>query len=362
MHVFAKNREDLSKLGPWREKKPGVTSILEHYEKLKCRHGNNRTAIERELRGFYKSLEPTDPSRTLAHFWRSDARGLFFGADISSASTSIPDYEVIHPITRKPCKKPTRGWGCNPGEMKRRIADDRVLFGHDETTIPLKKSYLEEVDSIVRTPVLYKDGRAASLMLKDMLGPGVFDNPKDHYVLSELIDYARVADGIVLDFFAGSGSTAHAVLHRNIMHGYSSRYILVQFPERLDAEKRVQKAASEFCDALGVDQNLAEITKERLRCAGDMLRQEHRMFTGDLGFRVFKLDTSSMCAWDPNRGGLEQAILEGVDHIKSGSDRGRCTLRVDVEAWFGSLCAGCDSYHRGKMYMRDRRRKSNCLP
>jgi adenine-specific DNA-methyltransferase len=211
MHVFAKSKETLAKLGNWRELKPGLEPILDHYNALRKKHGDDHEAIEKGMRRFYDGLDAADPEKKLKHFWRSDTKGLFFGADISSASTSIPDYDVIHPRTGKPCKKPSRGWGCNPDEMEKRIAEDRVLFGEDESTIPLKKSYLIEVDSIVKTPVIYKDGRAASLTLKSLLGPGVFDNPKDHLVLADIVNYTAPSDSFVLDFFAGSGSTAHAV-------------------------------------------------------------------------------------------------------------------------------------------------------
>lgn len=164
-------------------------------------------------------------------------------AAISSASTSIPDYDIIHPKTGKPCKKPSRGWGCNPDEMQNRIADNRVLFGEDEATIPLKKSYLVEVDSIVKTPVIYKDGRAASLMLKNLLGPGVFDNPKDHFVLADLISYAASSDALILDFFAGSGSLAHAIWFQNLTDAGRRRFVMVQLPEILDPDDNDQKAA-----------------------------------------------------------------------------------------------------------------------
>jgi len=317
MHAYAKSKEALAKLGDWREKKPGLEPILERYSKLRTEHGDDHDAIEEGMRRFYDGLDPADPPKKLRHFWRSDARGLFFGADISSASTSIPDYEIPHPKTGKPCKKPSRGWGCNPDEMQNRIAEDRVLFGDDESTIPLKKSYLVEVDSIVKTPVIYKDGRAASLTLKNLLGPGVFDNPKDHLVLADLINYAAPSDALVLDFFAGSGSTAHAVCFQNVTDGGTRRYILVQLPEVLDPEDKDQKVAAAFCDQLGKPRNIAELTKERLRRAGKKIKEESPMFAGDLGFRVFKLASSNIRAWEPDRENLAETLEASVEHLKT---------------------------------------------
>jgi adenine-specific DNA-methyltransferase len=317
MHVYAKSKEVLAKLGEWREKKPGLGPILEQYNALRAEQGDNHEAIEEGMRRFYDGLDAADPTKKLKHFWRSDVRGLFFGADISSASTSIPDYEVIHPRTGKPSKKPSRGWGCNPDEMEKRIAEDRVLFGEDESTIPLKKSYLVEVDSIVKTPVIYKDGRAASLTLKNLLGAGVFDNPKDHLVLADLINYAAPNDALVLDFFAGSGSTAHAVWFQNLADGGSRRFIIVQLPEPLDPESKDQKAAVKFCDEIGKPRTLAELTKERLRRAGKKIREDNPMFAGDLGFRVFELASSNIRAWEPDRDDLPKTLEESIEHLKT---------------------------------------------
>ena len=318
MHVFAKNKEALAKLGQWREKKPGLDSILEHYNALKETHGTDHEAIENGMRALYAGMAPGDPAKKLRHFSRSDARGLFFGDNISSASTSIPDYEIPHPVTGKACKKPARGWGCNPDEMQRRISEDRVLFGEDETTVPLKKSYLLEVDSIVKTPTIYKDGRAASLTLKQLLGPGVFNNPKDHTVLSDLIGYAAPPDAVVMDFFAGSGSTGHAIWSLNAADGGGRRFILVQLPELLDPQDKEQRRAVEFCDGLGKPRNIAEVTKERLRRSAQKVKNESPMFAGDLGFRVFKLDASNIRAWEPDRQNLPKSLLESVDHLKTG--------------------------------------------
>ncbi|MCL4844394.1 MAG: site-specific DNA-methyltransferase [Bryobacteraceae bacterium] len=318
MHVYAKSKESLAKLGGWREKKPGLGVILEHYNKLRAQYGDDHSSIEESMRRFYDGLEQVDPSKKLKHFWRSDARGLYFGADISSASTSIPDYEVIHPHTKKPCKKPSRGWGCNPDEMEKRIADDRVCFGNDESTIPLKKSYLLEVDSIVKTPVIYKDGRAASLTLKNLLGAGIFENPKDHLVLADLINYAAPSDALVVDFFAGSGSTAHAAWAQNVADAGKRRFLVVQLPEPLDIEDKDQKLAAALCDKLGKPRTICELTKERLRRAAKALRDECPMFAGDLGFRVFKLASSNIRTWEPNREDLPKTLQESVDHVKAG--------------------------------------------
>lgn len=305
MLVYAKNKDVLSALGKWRERKIGIDTILDKYEELRGRFGSDHLRIEIEMRKFYTSLEDDDPDKKLAHFFRSDDRGLFFGADISSASTSIPDYEIIHPATKRPVKKPSRGWGATEPVMLERIKNDEVLFGPDETTIPLKKSYLNEVDSIVKTPVFYKDGRAASGVLKSLFGDVIFNNPKDHLVLADCISYCLQGskDAIVLDFFAGSSSTAHAVFELNIADGGNRKFIMVQIPEVLDvttatspAAKQTIQRAIKFLQEMGKPLTIAEISKERIRRAGEKMLKGafHERWNKDVGFRVLKIDSSNM--------------------------------------------------------------------
>ena len=103
---------------------------------------------------------------------------------------------------------------------------------------------------------------------------------------------------------------------QNIADGGNRSYILVQLPEPLDPENKDQKVAADFCDSLGKPRNIAELTKERLRRAAKKIKGENPMFAGDLGFRVFKLDSSNIRAWEPDRDNLEQTLLDSMEHIK----------------------------------------------
>ena len=325
--AFAKNRALLRTYGPWRERKEGVDTILHFYKEAAVKHKDNHASIEQAMREFYQNLDEEDPRKKLKHFYRSDVTGLFFGADISSASTSIPDYDIIHPKTNKPVKKPARGWGATEPVMLERIKEGRVLFGEDETTIPLKKSYLMEVDSIVKTPVIYKDGRAASGLVKKLFGAAVFTNPKDHYVLSEFIEYALQGESnaIVLDFFAGSASTAHAVLHLNSKNDSNLKFIMVQLPEDLHAmhdaatgtSKNVAKNAIDYLVEKKLPQNLCEIGKERIRLAAQAINEDIPDFTGDTDFKVFKLDATNIVPWEADFDTIENQLSLSIDSIKT---------------------------------------------
>lgn len=123
---------------------------------------------------------------------------------------------------------------------------------------------------------------------------------------------------IVIDFFAGSGTTGHAVMAQNVADGGNRRYILVQLPEPLDPENEEQKTAAEFCDRLGKPRTIAELTKERLRRAAKKIKEENPDWQGDTGFRVFKLDTSNIRAWNPKPADLESELFAHQEHIVEG--------------------------------------------
>lgn len=122
----------------------------------------------------------------------------------------------------------------------------------------------------------------------------------------------------MVDFFAGSGTTGHAVMAQNSVDEGKRRYILVQLPEPLDVGNRDQGVAATYCDELGKPRNIAELTKERLRRAATKIKADKPMLIGDTGFRVFKLDTSNIRAWNPNPADLEQALFVHQDHLVDG--------------------------------------------
>lgn len=154
--------------------------------------------------------------------------------------------------------------------------------------------------------------------IKELLGAPVMDFPKSPFLIQRIVSIASRSSDIVMDFFAGSGTTGHAVMAQNAADRGNRRYILVQLPEPLDPDNKDQKTAADFCDQLGKPRNIAELTKERLRRAAKKIKEENPMFAGDLGFRVFKLDTSNIRAWKPNPADLEQTLFAHQDHLVDG--------------------------------------------
>ena len=148
---------------------------------------------------------------------------------------------------------------------------------------------------------------------------GAFFNgyPKPVELLRYIVQMASDHESIVLDFFAGSGPVGHAVMAQNATDSGSRKFVLVQLPELLDATVDEQKEAAAYCDKLKKPRTIAELTKERLRRAGKKIREENPMFAGDLGFRVFKLASSNIRAWEPDRDKLADTLDASIEHLKT---------------------------------------------
>jgi adenine-specific DNA-methyltransferase len=148
-----------------------------------------------------------------------------------------------------------------------------------------------------------------------------FDFPKPssliRYFVSMTLNGNSKKDGIYLDFFAGSGTTGHAVMEENASDGGKRRYIIVQLPEPLDPAKKEQKDAAKFCDKLEKPRTIAELTKERLRRAGDKVKADNPDADVDIGFRVYKLATSNLKPWQPGDD-LAADLLDATSNVLPG--------------------------------------------
>lgn len=204
------------------------------------------------------------------------------------------------------------------------LADNRIFFPDNGNGAPRKKYFRSEREEEGQCATNWwpheqfgHNQAANSLMLRLLGEKNVFSNPKPIELMNGIINVGNVkGTDIVLDFFAGSGTTAHALILRNVADSGSRRYILIQLPETVNPTNKDQKIAADFCIRLGKPLNIAELTKERLRRAGNKIREENPMFPGDIGFRVFKLDTTNIKAWDASPDNLEQALQSHIDHLK----------------------------------------------
>lgn len=344
--VYAKSQSYLrDKKTLWREEKPGTREIWDYYLALRSKHGDDDKLVESELHTWFSDLPKNHPSKKWSRYKRVDAHGPWRDDNISWPGGDGPTYDVIHPITGKPCKVPERGWVFSSwSEMKRRIDAGIIEFRDDHTQPPLRKSHIkpisleieteaienpdadyldnddeeDELATQVRGSYFYKQSQVSVKYLRNLFGKKVFNNPKDLDEIAKLIQYTTSGDqnAVILDFFAGSGTTGEAVMSLNSQDNGSRRYILVQLPEPLDTKDKNQKAAAKYCEDLGTPLNICELTKERLRKAGNSIKLANPNWSGDIGFRTFKLDTSNIRAWRPNTNNLEASLFDNLEHIE----------------------------------------------
>ena len=309
----------------WRERKQGLDDIYTEYENLKKIYGTDYEQMTKEMKLWYKNLPDGHPAKDHSHYNRVDGKGVYFPDNISWPGGGGPKYEVLHPVTHKPVKVPSRGWLTNERTMKEWIEQGRVEFGKDENGVPTLKSYLKDREYTVPYSVFYKDGRAASKRLATLMGDKVFENPKDEEIIERLIEFCGVSDDdYILDFFSGSGTTAHATFLANIMQQKNRHFILVQIPEEIpeknatsEKSKKVAKSAINLCDNLGVAHTICEIGKERIRRSARKISEDYPDAVFDGGFRVLKCDSSNMKDIYYNPSETQQSLFDTyADNIK----------------------------------------------
>ena len=186
---------------------------------------------------------------------------------------------------------------------KVRIATDKLLPSYE------KDSYgREALPNLIDESVGVGTNESAGAELEKLMGERVFDYPKPLSLLRYLINSCTSGDDIVLDFFAGSGTTGHAVMEQNAQDGSQRRFILVQLPEPLEADTDEAR----FCQKLGLAPTISALTRERLRRA----RKELGLLSGPAGgFKSFALDTSNIRAWNPQGEDLQRMLLDSVENV-----------------------------------------------
>jgi adenine-specific DNA-methyltransferase len=243
----------------------------------------------------------------------NDPRGVWNSATYTCNKSKDERPNLYYPI-RNPntgedvWPKETAVWKYGPDVTAQQQADGRLYWGADgRAAFPRAKLFLSEMDDVVPRSVWGYDGvghtQEATTELKMLFdGKQIFDSPKPVKLLKRILELGcNSPDDLVLDFFAGSGTTGHACYSR-VAEGIFGRFILVQLPEPI------------VNDSFG---EISEITKERLRRAAKKFKNENPIFAGDFGFRVFKLDSSNIHAWEPNRDDLADTLLQHAEHLKT---------------------------------------------
>jgi adenine-specific DNA-methyltransferase len=255
----------------WREEKPGAREIIQEWRRLTKIHGDSYREIEVALAKWYKELPQKHPAKKLSRYKHVDKYGPWRDRDISWPGGDGPRYDVIHDKTGLPCAVPERGWiYATLEQMRKQIDLGLVEFRDDHTEPPIRKAHLlpvpEELDEAlndaegddeddenvglqVMPTYIYKQAQSSVRLLRQIFGgKKIFANPKDHEVLARLIRYVAPIDAVILDSFAGSGSTAHAVLEANKLDSGTRKFILIEtmdYAETITAE-RVRRVVSGY--------------------------------------------------------------------------------------------------------------------
>jgi len=223
-------------------------------------------------------------------------------------------------VTTPEGEKIKRIWLYPESGFQELLSQGRIYWGKNNNGIPQRIMYAKESAGVLPDNLWLdistnKEGKNE---VTDLLCDDVFDTIKPTGLIRHMLMIGTTKNSIIVDFFAGSGTTGHAVLAQNSADGGNRRYILVQLPEPLDPENKDQKVAAAYCDGLGKPRTIAELTKERLRRAGRKIKAENPLFAGDLGFRAFKLDSSNIREWDPASQNLAGDLAEHQANLKTG--------------------------------------------
>ncbi len=298
---YVKNLFIQNESGKWRTKHPLVDEMMYEYNKIKENY-NSLEAVQRQWLEIIKN----DKYSALKHYKFVDIKGPYFAADISDPQRKGPKHDfVIHPITKQICKAPAGGYSPREIEMKRRLANDEIHFGSTHEYVVCSKKYLTTAEDRLNS-VYYEDGRRATKALESIIGNNIFDHPKSELLIKRLLGFVSEKDSLILDFFSGSATTAHAVMQLNAEDSSSRRFIMVQLPEETDEKSEAYKAGYK---------NICEIGKERIRRAGKKIKDEAGLTATnlDIGFRVLKVDSTNMKDIYYNPSEYTQNLLSGLE-------------------------------------------------
>lgn len=307
--------------------KEGIEEVFERVESFKQEKVLTELA-EQKLRQFYAEK---DFSRGITLYNNLDDNYEIWGKiNLSwpNANTYGPKYKILHPITKKEVRIPERGWRWiertfNKYYDKNKIIPlrdgsvicGRIWFDKDEKTQPSFVHFLKDLDKILLKSIvsLKSDGGIES---DELLGKNIFPYPKPSKLMMGLLSSITSDDDIVLDFFAGSGTTAHAVMQLNAEDGGNRKWIMVQLPEETEEDSEARKAGYK---------TIADIAKERIRKAakkikeGDNGQLQLKNKDQDFGFKVFKVDQTNFKIWDAavkDAEKLEKQMQEMFDTVR----------------------------------------------
>ncbi|MCY4166248.1 MAG: site-specific DNA-methyltransferase [Gammaproteobacteria bacterium] len=231
---YAANKQTLEEV--WKAASSGSKAALQRIgaELLKTHHSlkESQQAYSSWLKEHKVEVKPLDDYKFI------DEEGIYAGSrSVHNPGREGYRYDVIHPVTGKPCKQPLMGYRFPESTMDRLLAEDRVIFGADESKIIELKAYVDDYEAKLGSVIDGIDSRRGANEIRKIFPrkPQAFKNPKPSTLIAELLSFATAPDSIVLDSFAGSGTTAHAVLALNKQDGGNRRFVLIECEDYVDS-------------------------------------------------------------------------------------------------------------------------------
>ncbi len=293
---------------------------------------------------FCNGLKRNDKSDSRYANPDNDPRGVWMSSDMTVGPVVTEKvYEITTPSGN--IIKPTSGrcWLFTKDRYKEMLDDNRIWFGIEGSNTPRVKKFLTEVKAGVTPMTIWKysevghSQEAAQNLKKLFDGNDYFDYPKPVGLIQRCLELYSNKDSLILDFFSGSATTAHAVMQLNAEDDGNRKYIMVQLPEQTPEGSEARKAGYT---------TIPEIAKERIRRAGKKIVEEQKakakkeggLFAEeakklDIGFKVFKLDSSNINAWDSDPDNLETALNNSLFNIKT--DRSEDDLLYEILIKYG---------------------------
>ncbi|MDL5350947.1 site-specific DNA-methyltransferase [Microbacterium sp. zg-YB36] len=309
--IYARDEMTLRDSGVrWREKKAGVDEARAAGRRAWEQSGHDAERATAMFRAWLSAQKELTPA--VSRFKNIDDAGRVYNADkdLGWPGGGGPRYDVIHPTTGKPVKVPSTGWRFTENSFREQIRLGLVEFGVDENKIPRGKTFLDELEDQVAESVFTQIRTTAAQRLSNLVGSRVFDYPKDEFVLARWFDLVTCSDpdALVLDFFAGSGSAAHAVLNLNSLDGGRRRFIAVQLGEPTPPESSARAAGFS---------SIPEIARARIQRAVEGIRAGSSRVLADGGFRSLHVATTNMADTLTTADDLVQSALsDAVGSIK----------------------------------------------
>ena len=255
---------------------------------------------------------------------------IYISKDLTRISLEkIPDSFVKYPNT----KNQERTWKTKKETFQERLELGEIIAEFDSKgDLQVYEKYRINNGQLIKTHWVDKKYNFVSNgtnILENLMGEKVFDFPKSIYYVKDIINLISKKNGYVLDFFSGSATTAHSVMQLNAEDGGNRKYIMVQLPFLTKNSSTAYKAGYK---------NICEIGKERIRRAGDKIKEDETLPLEnreklDIGFKVFKLDSSNIKEWDTDTNDLQQSLLDSVENIKS--DRNSLDVLYEILLKYG---------------------------